>query len=113
MSTLKSDRILRLQAEVITKKENLPIATEKNKVDFYYWHFGTLAMFQMGGKYWKKWNQPLVNAISSLQRLEDKDSAVFGSWDTKCVWQPWKMCYREKSGTIQTSSDAKANDKRI
>ena len=22
----------------------------------YYWYYGTLAMYQMGGRYWRAWN---------------------------------------------------------
>ena len=52
---------------------------------FYYWHYGTLAMFQVGGDKWTKWNEPLKKTLVPNQckggpmdgSVNDKD----GSWD--------------------------------
>jgi hypothetical protein len=53
--------------------------------DFYYWYYGTLCMFQMGGENWKKWNEALKPTLVNNQckggpmdgSKDDKD----GSWD--------------------------------
>jgi hypothetical protein len=50
------------------------------QVDAYYWYFGTLAMFQIGGDHWKRWNESMKQAIVDQQRNE-KDRDERGSWD--------------------------------
>ncbi len=54
-------------------------------IDFYYWYYGTLAMFQVGGPRWEKWNAAMKTAIVDHQRL-DKDQDEFGSWDPVDPW---------------------------
>ena len=46
--------------------------------DFYYWYYGTLVMFQMGGDYWKQWNKAMRDMLVSNQRKGGPDD---GSWD--------------------------------
>lgn len=55
-----------------------PPACPGKGIDFYYWYYGTFAMFQMGGEHWKIWNQHLKDTLLPLQR---KDGAADGSWD--------------------------------
>ena len=51
--------------------------------DFYYWYYGTLAMFQLGGEYWKTWNTGMKDAlVKSQRRGGDED----GSWDALDAW---------------------------
>lgn len=50
--------------------------------DFYYWYYATLLMFQLGGDYWKKWNDALVPALLSGQ-VDDGTSPFFGSFDPR------------------------------
>jgi hypothetical protein len=46
--------------------------------DFYYWYYGTIAMHEMGGKYWEKWNERMKTALINNQIIGgEKD----GSWD--------------------------------
>ncbi|MCA9315969.1 MAG: hypothetical protein H6826_05905 [Planctomycetes bacterium] len=45
----------------------------------YYWYYGTLAMHQMGGKYWRAWNQKIKKMYPEHQRLTPDELA--GSWD--------------------------------
>jgi hypothetical protein len=54
-----------------------------NKIDFYYWHFSTMAMFCHDGPDglgWKKWNEPLKNLLVYNQRGA-RDGCRSGSWD--------------------------------
>lgn len=51
--------------------------------DLYYWHYGTFAMFQMGGKYWEKWGHALREAVIPNQR---HDGHYTGSWDPSGPW---------------------------
>ncbi|MCK6472036.1 MAG: zf-HC2 domain-containing protein [Planctomycetes bacterium] len=44
----------------------------------YYTYYGTLSMFQMGGHYWKEWNEALKAMLLPTQR---KDGDFDGSWD--------------------------------
>jgi hypothetical protein len=81
------------QAELFT--DNLP-EWEEYKVDLPYWYFATLALYQFGGKDWKKWEEALLEQLMENQRgwrEEDKDSfeAVLdehGSWDAIGAWHP-------------------------
>jgi len=47
--------------------------------DFYLWYYATLAMFQMGGKYWDTWNAEMKDVLVKNQCKEAGDNK--GSWD--------------------------------
>ena len=49
---------------------------------FYYWYYGTLAMFQIGGDEWKQWNETLKNVLVPNQ---SKAGPEDGSWDPRDV----------------------------
>jgi len=53
-------------------------------VNFYYWYYGTLVMFQMGGDWWKQWNASLRDMLVEHQRKGPP--IIDGSWDPLCVW---------------------------
>ena len=52
-------------------------------IDFYYWYYGTYAMFQAGGKHWRTWNKHLITAVTKNQ---NKYGNAAGSWDPIGVW---------------------------
>ena len=55
-----------------------------SKIDFYYWYYSTLALFQFDGPegpMWRKWNEPMKNAIVPSQHTR-KDGCRNGSWDS-------------------------------
>ncbi len=52
-------------------------------IDFYYWYYGSYAMFQIGGTHWKKWKKALSDAVVKNQR---KDGSSRGSWDPISAW---------------------------
>jgi hypothetical protein len=56
-------------------------------IDYYYWYYGTLAMFQVGGDHWKRWNGAMKEAIVAHQRL-DRQDCRYGSWDPVDPWSP-------------------------
>jgi hypothetical protein len=58
---------------------------DDGSIDMYYWYYGTLAMFQVGGTPWRKWNDAMVNAIVTHQHRKGTGSR-WGSWDPLCVW---------------------------
>ncbi len=50
-----------------------------------YWYWGTLAMFQVGGKPWKTWRDALKTALLDHQR---RDGPFAGSFDPAGPWGP-------------------------
>ncbi|MHC4732304.1 MAG: prenyltransferase/squalene oxidase repeat-containing protein [Planctomycetota bacterium] len=54
-------------------------------IDMYYWYWGTLAMFQMGGDAWGKWNEALKEAVVKHQHVKGSGSRT-GSWDPAGPW---------------------------
>ncbi len=56
----------------------------RNRVDYYYWYYGSRAMARVGGTRWKKWK----TAVSGLL-LDHQDSSkcAEGSWDPRR--DPW------------------------
>ncbi|MFT7616864.1 MAG: hypothetical protein ACI97A_000494 [Planctomycetota bacterium] len=55
----------------------------RGSIDMYYWYYGTLAMYQVGGQAWKKWNVALKDAVIDRQRV---DGVASGSWDPRGAW---------------------------
>jgi hypothetical protein len=95
MGTPANDPLLIKQADLLAATP--PKWVAKNGVDDpqepYYWYYGTLAMFQMGGAHWAKWNETLKPTLINNQHKgplplgsgpEDKD----GSWDADMGWGP-------------------------
>jgi hypothetical protein len=54
-------------------------------IDFYYWYYATLAMFQVGGPRFDKWNEALKTAVVDHQRV-NPDEDEYGSWDPVDPW---------------------------
>jgi hypothetical protein len=59
--------------------------------DLYFTYYSTLAMFQMGGEYWYRWQrafyEPLRAARVKEERFDGRGRRLQGSWDpTKCAW---------------------------
>jgi hypothetical protein len=56
---------------------------KRNRVDFYYWYYASLALFQYDGPegpIWLKWNEPMKNSIVPHQKGH-RDGCQTGSWD--------------------------------
>ncbi|MHC4914721.1 MAG: prenyltransferase/squalene oxidase repeat-containing protein, partial [Planctomycetota bacterium] len=71
--------------------KSLPVWGENgNGVNMYYWYYGTMTMFQVGGEPWKKWNFALRDMLCDNQRVGGpKDGSaedVDGSWDPVGAW---------------------------
>jgi len=58
---------------------------EDGSIDMYYWYYATLALFQVGGSAWRKWNAAMVEAVVESQHPEG-DGARTGSWDPIGAW---------------------------
>jgi hypothetical protein len=52
-------------------------------VNLYYWYYATVALFQLQGEAWEKWNEQLKSRLLALQVA---DGAAAGSWPTAAVW---------------------------
>ena len=81
---LKTDPMIDKGADLISK---CPPRwdVDKGTIDFYYWYYASLAMFQVGGDRWKKWNEAMKTSLLDHQRLE-KDRCEYGSWDPIDPW---------------------------
>jgi len=58
-------------------------AWKPGEVDFYYWYYASLALFQYdgpNGAFWSKWNEPMKGAIVPHQKTA-KQGCENGSWD--------------------------------
>ena len=58
----------------------LPGSGKKN---FYYWYYASLALHQVQGPHWQRWNQALQRELLGLQQQQGEQA---GSWDPDTVW---------------------------
>ncbi len=87
----RKDPVLDMSAKLLAN--DLPVWDQAKKTnDYYYWYYGTLALFQFDGpdsggsqKYWKSWNQAVINALVKNQKTKDTGCAD-GSWDADDRW---------------------------
>jgi hypothetical protein len=78
--------MLRKAADLMVKKP--PVwDLDGGQIDMYYWYYGSLAMFQIGGDHWKKWNDAMKSAVVDSQRNETGRDEK-GSWDAVGPWAP-------------------------
>jgi hypothetical protein len=52
-------------------------------IEMYYWYYGTLAAFQVGGDLWSRWNSAVKRALLPTQRRKGCEN---GSWDPLGPW---------------------------
>jgi hypothetical protein len=84
----KGDPNMAKHAKIVT--EDLPKWDPKSQrptVDYYYWYYATLALFQFdgpSGAMWKKWNKSMADTLCQNQKVR-KDGCKDGSWDTEGV----------------------------
>ena len=81
--TMESDPLISKGADLMA--ERLPVWADGGDIDFYYWYYGTLAMHQVGGPRWDKWNAAIKTAILDHQR-NNEDEDEYGSWDPVDPW---------------------------
>ena len=81
---LRKDEYITKGCDLMAKK--LPKwDIDAGTIDFYYWYYASLAMYQVGGEYWKQWRPAMETAIVGHQRTEtDRDER--GSWDPEDPW---------------------------
>ncbi len=96
MGVPNTDQTLRKQADVllgvVPKWEAKCHVKHRDPQYFYHWYYGTLAMFQMGGEHWRRWNTALKPALVDNQRkggpLDGSERDLDGSWDPYAGWAP-------------------------
>ena len=75
--------MIRLGVENVLKKK-LPVWDQaRGSIDMYYWYYGTLAMYQVGGDAWTSWNKKMQEAVIETQRV---DGDFAGSWNPDGAW---------------------------
>ena len=71
---------LRRGAQVIADK---PPLWDTNSVNFYYWYYGTYALFQFAGPRWDTWSQAMLGALLPNQK---SGACHDGSWEPIGEW---------------------------
>lgn len=72
--------MLKKQAQLLAA--NPPVWNESSgTIDFYYWYYGTLALYRWGGEERATWMKALGEALIPHQRLGNEKDDCFGSWD--------------------------------
>ena len=59
---------------------------QDGSIDMYYWYYATLAMFQVGGEPWKKWESAMKTGIIDQQHKDTDFCKLKGSWDSADPW---------------------------
>jgi len=81
----RKSKIIRLGADLLAK---LPPTwnPRDGSIDMYYWYYGSLVMFQVGGKHWALWRKAMDKAILQTQRRDTDHCRYKGSWDPVGPW---------------------------
>jgi hypothetical protein len=60
---------------------------DTGRIDYFYWHFATIGMFQLGGTEWQTWYSKLKEAAAAgQQKGNPNESCQRGSWDPIDPW---------------------------
>lgn len=70
-----TERLLRDEAGRLT----IPV----EEIDYYYWYYASLALFQRAGNEWNTWNRAMKATLMALQRTKGEHA---GSWDPHGAW---------------------------
>lgn len=54
-----------------------------DRINLYYWYYGTLGMYQLQGSHWERWNNAMQATLVSRQV---RSGSLAGSWDPDCLW---------------------------
>lgn len=85
--TLYCRQILGMTDDAAVIQENVKVIVanlpRKTTLNYYYWYYGTLALYQHGGPEWEQWNTAVRNMLVADQRRE---GPLTGSWDPHDVW---------------------------
>ena len=90
------DKTIRALAKICVEQKYLP-SWEHMRIDYYYWYYASLALYQVGGPVWKTWEKAMSKTLLDYQRgyhkndkaqgLTNKESLdEHGSWDPVGAW---------------------------
>lgn len=90
------DPTIRALSRACIAPQHLP-QWEHLKIDYYYWYYASLALFQVGGQTWETWKNAVFPTLLDHQRgyhQADKDKGrdskevldEHGSWDAVDAW---------------------------
>jgi hypothetical protein len=90
------DKTISALARGCVAKECLP-TWDHLKIDFYYWYYASLALYQYGGTPWETWQKAMTATLTDNQRgfcATDKQNNMttastldeHGSWDAVSAW---------------------------
>lgn len=72
----------------------------------YYWYYGTMAMFQIGGKHWEQWNpimqRTLLGAQDRTRRPDGRQAHRYGSWPAYGLG--WGRTWGEDGGRVYATA---------
>jgi len=82
----RTSKAIRMGADLCC--EQLPAWNpDDGSIDMYYWYYATLALYQVGGTHWARWNKAMLDAIVKSQHPRNSGSRT-GSWDPIGPWGP-------------------------
>ena len=55
-------------------------------MNFYYWYYGTMAMYHAGGDSWDQWNRRLQDTLLTTQVRQGSEA---GSWQPNGIWSSY------------------------
>ncbi|MHC4841326.1 MAG: prenyltransferase/squalene oxidase repeat-containing protein, partial [Planctomycetota bacterium] len=90
------DQDIKELSKVCIEKDFLP-KWEHNKIDYYFWYYASLALYQVGGSVWDVWESAMAKTLLGSQRgfhKMDMDKNLtskkaldeHGSWDAVDAW---------------------------
>lgn len=79
---LLGQRLSRLTVQEAHQRIGRSLPTPE-RVNMYYWYYGTLAMFVSGGDAWEQWNQQMKHTLLTLQTTSGVNA---GSWEPNGLW---------------------------
>lgn len=90
------DQEIRSMTRACVETDFLP-QWKQEKIDYYYWYYASLALYQTGGNNWKIWEKAMSRTLSEHQRgfseadksaglVTDKLLDEHGSWDPVGAW---------------------------
>ncbi len=77
---------LLLDLSLVAMFDQLPQWKSGGHIDMYYWHWGSLATWQVGAEAWSRWRTALHAAVLPNQRSDGTYCRFRGSWDPRDPW---------------------------
>jgi hypothetical protein len=79
----QSAKVVKLAAQLMTQDPPKGSLWQERDQCLYYWYYGTLAAFLIGGETWSTWNTALKSSLLGLQIDQGHGR---GSWPARSMW---------------------------